>query len=41
MQPAAGVFGRRQLLGELAAVLEDPEELARLRKALEKSSNSP
>lgn len=41
MQPAAGLFGGRQWIGNLASVLDDPEEITRLRKALEKSSNRP
>jgi hypothetical protein len=41
LQPAAGWFGGRHLMGNLANALEDPAELTRIRKALEKSSNSP
>lgn len=41
MQPAAGWLGGGRFMGNLASVLEDPDEVLRLRKALEKSSNSP
>jgi hypothetical protein len=41
MQPAARWFGGGRFVGDLASVLDDPDELLRLRKALEKSSNSP
>lgn len=41
LQPVSAWSGGSQWMGWLTATLEDPDEVTRLRKELEKSSNPP
>ncbi|MFZ4826457.1 MAG: hypothetical protein ACOYLB_03810 [Phototrophicaceae bacterium] len=39
MQPSLGIFFGHQLIGEIAQILENPAELAELRKQLDETEN--
>ncbi|MFW5771711.1 MAG: hypothetical protein ACOCZH_00205 [Phototrophicaceae bacterium] len=41
LQPLAGVFGWRAAVGQLARTLEEPDGIARLRRQLDASDQSP